>query len=107
MRRARKTQEKTEGLGDSVLTRRKSTRPRQLYTPGELNRLCDAVLHPLAKYNPSMIVLDSFIHGVIERNTRESVMKFVQYNLPKVVEAYQKSSRRARHDQVSKAKRSS
>jgi hypothetical protein len=60
-----------------------SPRPRQVYTPGELNRLVDAIVHPFAKHNPTLIVLNSFIHGVIEGNPRESVTKFVQYNLPR------------------------
>jgi hypothetical protein len=63
-------------------------------------------LHPLAKQNPTLMIVDGFIHGVIEGNPRESVMKFVRYNLFKVVEAYQKSGARKSQGNLSKAKRS-
>jgi hypothetical protein len=52
------------------------------------------------------MIVDGFIHGVIEGNPRESVMKFVRYNLLKAVEAYQKSGARKSQGNLSKAKRS-
>jgi hypothetical protein len=93
-------------LEDSILTRKNSAASRQLYTPGELNRLVDAILHPLARHNPSLMLLDGLIHSVIEKNPKQSVVKFVQYDLPKVVEAYQKSTAKTTQVHLVRAKRS-
>jgi hypothetical protein len=56
-----------------------------VYSVGELNRLIDALIHPLAKRYPEFLILDATIHGVIEKNPPESTLKFMQYNLPKLV----------------------
>jgi hypothetical protein len=53
---------------------------------GEWNKLIDAVVHPHAKKEPMLFILDGVLHGLVERNPPESVAKFVRYNLPKLVE---------------------
>ena len=55
------------------------------YTKGELNKTVDALLHPLVKVDPWFLVFDGVIHGLVERNPPETVAKFVQYNLPKLI----------------------
>ena len=58
---------------------------KPIYTQGELNRLVDAFLHPLAKTNLDYLILDGILHGIIERNPPESVMKFIEYSLPELL----------------------
>jgi hypothetical protein len=63
-------------------------KPRSLarpYTPGELNKTVDALLHPLAKVDPWFLVLDGVLHGLIERDPSETVVKFIQHNLPTLI----------------------
>ena len=63
-------------------------KPRSLarpYTAGELNKTVDALLHPLAKVDPWFLVLDGVLHGVIEQNPSETVVKFIQHNLPALI----------------------
>jgi hypothetical protein len=67
------------------LGRRKSRSLARPYTKGELNETVDAFLHPLARVDPSFLVIDGVIHGFVERNPPETVAEFVQYNLPILV----------------------
>jgi len=45
--------------------RKKAARP---YSKGELNKLIDSLIHPLSKTDRSFIVLDGFLHGLVEQN---------------------------------------
>jgi hypothetical protein len=54
----------------------------RVYTEGEVNRLIDGLIHPLAKRYPELLILDGIIHSLIEKNPPESTVKFIQYNLP-------------------------
>ena len=56
------------------------------YTEGELNKLVDSLVHPLAKENPYIMILDGILHGIIEQNPSASTVKFIKYNLPKLLE---------------------
>jgi hypothetical protein len=47
--------------------------------------MVDALLHPLAKVDPWFLVLDGVLHGLIERNPSETVVKFIQHNLPTLI----------------------
>jgi hypothetical protein len=47
--------------------------------------LVDAFLHPPAKTKPELLILDGILHGIIERNPSESVMKFIEYSLPELL----------------------
>jgi hypothetical protein len=71
-----------EEMGSTSKARKKRSRP---YTTGELNRLVDDLCHPFYKENPSYMLVDAVLHGLIERNPPESVRKFLRYNLPTTV----------------------
>ncbi len=58
---------------------------RSAYTKGELNRLIDGVCHPLYTNDKRFLLLDSFLHALVERNPPETVRKFVRYNLPVIM----------------------
>lgn len=63
-----------------------------MYTIGELNKLVDSVMHPLAKSNPSIMILDGIVHAILEQNPSESTVKFIKYNLPKLLEQLTRNS---------------
>jgi len=65
--------------------RGKARKLRRAYTRGELNRLLDSILHPLAKEHSDLLVLDGILHAIIEQNPSESAAKFIQHNLPKLL----------------------
>jgi hypothetical protein len=71
-------------------------RKNQLFTPGEWNKLIDAVLHPLAKQDGRYWAVDTFFHAVVEQDPRATVEKFVRYNLPKIAKQYLKQQARKR-----------
>ena len=64
----------------------------QIFTPGESNKIIDALLHPLAKQDMGFWALDLFFHAVVEQDPRVSVKKFIRYNLPKMLEQYLKQN---------------
>jgi len=67
------------------MARKRSRSLSRPYTTGELNRTVDALLHPLGKLDPRFIVIDWALHVVIEQNPSESLLKFIQYSLPRLV----------------------
>ena len=54
-------------------------------TPGKLNAAIDAVIHPLAEKNPWLWCLDAFLHGCVEQNVAETIIKFFRYTFPKML----------------------
>lgn len=77
--------------------KRKRSRKRKrktLYTVGEVNRLIDTLVHPLAEKDQGFILLDGFLHALNERNPPLSLRKFMKYNLPEIVKRMEKASRR-------------
>jgi len=62
-----------------------SRRRRSIYSKGEVNRLIDSVIHPLFNLNQGFTVADAILHGFVERNPPETALKFIRYNLPKVI----------------------
>jgi hypothetical protein len=58
------------------------------YSNGELNRLVDDTLDPLFTRNPEFMVVDTLLHGIVEQNPLESVIKFIRYTLPKIVKRF-------------------
>ena len=62
---------------------RKLTRP---YTKGELNKLIDSLCHPLFKVDKGFIILDEFLHALIEQNPPLTIRKFIRHNLPKLIQ---------------------
>jgi hypothetical protein len=55
------------------------------YTKGELNRAINSLIHPLSKRNPTLVVLDVILHGLVEQKTSETVVKFIRYSLPQII----------------------
>jgi len=53
---------------------------------GALNRAIDMAVHPMARENPWLWVLDGFLHGCVEQNPAETIRKFLKYNLPRITE---------------------
>jgi hypothetical protein len=68
------------GKNRSIKTRRK-----KIFTKGELNRAVDAVFHPLCKVDKRFLLLDGFLHGLVERDPPETVRKFLRYNLAEII----------------------
>jgi hypothetical protein len=69
-------------MGQTSRKRRSS----RIYTEGELNALIDAIVHPLAKSSPYVMLIDGLLHALVEKNPSESTLKFIKYNLPKLLE---------------------
>ena len=65
---------------------RKRKRRKTIYSKGELNKLADSVLHPLFEHSPIFMVVDEIAHVLIEQDLRESVVKFIRYSLPTLVQ---------------------
>lgn len=55
------------------------------YTRGELNKLIDAVFHPICETDKRFLLLDTFCHALVERNPPETVRKFFKYNMSDIV----------------------
>ena len=66
----------------STPARRKT---RRIYSKGEVNRLIDGLLHPLFDINPAFSLADTILHGLIEQNPPETALKFLRYNLPRII----------------------
>ena len=64
----------------------KRARMRTIYTKGQINRLIDGVCHLLSKANPGMLMLDGFLHGMVEMNPPLSFRKFLKHNVPMLIE---------------------
>jgi hypothetical protein len=71
--------------------RRNRTTP---YTVGEINKLIDGLIHPLAEKDKSFILLDGVLHALNERDPPQSLRKFVKYNLPEIIKRIEKASRK-------------
>jgi hypothetical protein len=63
------------------------------YTVGEINKLIDGLIHPLAEKDRAFILVDGVIHALNERNPPESLRKFMKYNLPEIIKLIEKASR--------------
>lgn len=73
---------------------------RGTYTSGELNKIIDSVLHPLARKDKRFYALDLGFHALVEQDPVLSAKKFLRYDLPKILEGYgKKNSRRRRKRQ--------
>jgi len=66
----------------STPARRKT---RSIYSKGEINRLIDSLLHPLLDINPAFSLADTILHGLVEKNPPETALKFLRYNLPRII----------------------
>ncbi len=67
-------------------SKKKRRRNKQsLYSRGDINRLVDAAVHPLLKESKIFLVVDELGHMLVERDPRESLLKFTRYQLPQVL----------------------
>lgn len=73
--------------------RRTRRRKRPPFTVGEINKLIDVLIHPLAEKDKSFVFLDGVLHALNERNPPQSLRKFIKYNLPEIVKRREKDSR--------------
>jgi len=62
--------------------KKKITKP---YSKGELNKLIDILCHPLFDTNEGFILVDGFLHGLVEQDPPLSIRKFMKYNLPGLI----------------------
>jgi hypothetical protein len=52
----------------ALRSRPKREHIRPVYTKGEMNKMVDSLCHPLSKADPAVLILDGFLHGLIERD---------------------------------------
>jgi len=64
----------------------RATRSRKSYTKGEINRMIDSLLHPLSKQAPPIVILDGFLHGLVEQNPTLTTRKFFKHNMPLLIQ---------------------
>ena len=64
----------------------------KLYTAGELNKLIDSLCHPLSKTDKGFMLVDGFLHGLVEQNPPATIRKFMKYNLPKIIKQLEKEA---------------
>jgi hypothetical protein len=65
--------------------KKRARSPSRPCTTGELNKTVDALWHPLADLKPAFLVLDGAVHGIIEQNPHDSVVKFIHRNPPRLL----------------------
>ena len=58
---------------------------RGIYSKGEVNRLIDGLIHPLFDINSAFRFVDAILHGLVEKNPPETALKFLRYNLPRII----------------------
>jgi hypothetical protein len=58
----------------------------------------DSLIHPLSKLNLATVVLDVILHGLVEQEPTETVVRFMRYNDPWIKELTEsKGKKRAQH----------
>jgi len=85
-----------EGFEDSIYTicrlnlnRSLTSGLSKLRSPsqqGDLNRLIDDVCHPRFKERPDIILIDTFLQGLVEQNPPLTIKKFLRHNLTRLIE---------------------
>jgi len=60
------------------------------YSKGKLNKLIDSLIQPLAGEDPGILLVDGFLHALVEQNPPLTVRKFLRYNLPSFIEGQRK-----------------
>lgn len=72
---------------------RRGGKRKASYTKGELNKLIDGICHPLCEGDKRFLLLDGFLHALVEQDPPVTVMKFVKYNLPEIVKQLKKEQK--------------
>ena len=62
-------------------------------TTSKLNKLVDDLLHPHFTDYPTLIIMDSLLHAMIEQDPKTSMHKSIKYNLPKLLESLTKKQK--------------
>jgi hypothetical protein len=75
-------------LGQKLTRKKKNERQ---YSKGVINRLIDNALNSYSIAVPVFIVVDTVLHGLVEKNPNETVGKFAWYTLPMVIDEILKS----------------
>lgn len=60
------------------------------YSKGDLNKAIDLLLHPLISNYPQLLSVDGLLHGLVEGNVKESIQKFLRYNMNTLAEEFWK-----------------
>lgn len=66
---------------------------RTLYSTGEGNAIIDTTLHPFSEKYPFILLLHGLLHGIVERDATETVLKFLKYSSPRLLEQALTTSR--------------
>ena len=66
------------------------------FTDGELNKLIDSLMHPMAREDPWYWALDGVLHGMVEQDPPVTARKFLRYNAPKIVRQVLRNQNKAR-----------
>ena len=61
------------------------SRKKKPYSTGQKNKLIDAAVHPWARENPWLIMVDGGLHALVEGNLKTSTVKFAKYSLPELL----------------------
>jgi len=79
---------------------------RSPYTKGQLNKIIDGMVHPLARGDDKLmaLVLDSVLHAIIEQDVETSARKFTKYNAPLLISELTKESRKRSRPKRSRGK---
>jgi hypothetical protein len=74
------------------------TKKKAVFTNGDINRMINGFLHPLAQGERKVpvLLLDAALHALVEQNPHKSLVKFVRYSLPKLIEGERKREKGAR-----------
>jgi hypothetical protein len=83
------------------------TKPRKaLYTKGQLNKIVDGMVHPLARGDDRLmaLVLDSVLHAIIEQDVKTSARKFMKYNAPLLIGELTKKRRKGSRSRRARGK---
>jgi hypothetical protein len=50
-----------------------------------MNAIIDSILHPFAKRDGRILVVDGILHALVEKNPPSSLGKFLMYSMPKIL----------------------
>ena len=71
--------------------RKTKEKPRNKpYSRGQVNYIIDSFCHPLFKVNKNFILLDGALHGLVEKNPKQTAKKFIKYNLHTIINEIRK-----------------
>jgi hypothetical protein len=56
-----------------------------LFSKGEMNRIIDALVHPLFDQNKAFVLADGVLHGLVEQDPPSSIRKFAKYSFPELI----------------------